>query len=96
MVFCFTNAPAALAPHGAKKSLFGTNPICFGVPTGKVPFIYDASTSIINRGTIRRAEKLGLKIPHGVALDKKVKLLLTLKRLLRVLNYPLQVLKVLV
>ena len=52
MVFCFTNAPAALAPHGAKKSLFGTNPICFGVPTGGVPFIFDASTSMINRGDI--------------------------------------------
>ena len=70
MVFCFTNAPPALAPHGAKKSLFGTNPICFGVPTGKVPFILDASTSIINRGKIRRASKLGQKIPYGVALDK--------------------------
>jgi Malate/L-lactate dehydrogenases len=68
MVFCFTNAPAALAPYGAKKSLFGTNPICFGVPTGKVPFIYDVLTSIINRGNIRRADKLGLKIPYGVAL----------------------------
>ena len=71
MVFCFTNAPPALAPHGAKKSLFGTNPICFGVPTGKVPFILDASTSMINRGKIRRADKLGEKIPFGVALDKK-------------------------
>ena len=71
MVFCFTNAPAALAPHGAKKSLFGTNPICFGVPTGGVPFIFDASTSMINRGAIRRADKLGLKIPYGVALNKK-------------------------
>ena len=70
MVFCFTNAPPALAPHGAKKSLFGTNPICFGVPTGKAPFILDASTSMINRGKIRRASKLGLKIPYGVALDK--------------------------
>jgi len=70
IVFCFTNAPPALAPHGAKKSLFGTNPICFGVPTGKVPFILDASTSIINRGKIRRASKLGQKIPYGVALDK--------------------------
>ena len=70
MVFCFTNAPPALAPHGAKKSLFGTNPICFGVPTGKAPFILDASTSIINRGKIRRASKLGQKIPFGVALDK--------------------------
>ncbi len=70
MVFCFTNAPPALAPHGAKKSLFGTNPICFGVPTGKTPFIFDTSTSMINRGKIRRADKLGKKIPYGVALNK--------------------------
>ena len=70
LVFCFTNAPAALAPYGAKKSLFGTNPICFGVPTGKTPFILDASTSMINRGKIRRASKLKMKIPYGVALDK--------------------------
>ena len=70
LVFCFTNAPAALAPYGAKKSLFGTNPICFGVPTGKTPFILDASTAMINRGKIRRASKLGKKIPYGVALDK--------------------------
>ena len=33
IVFCFTNAPPAIAPHGARKSLFGTNPICFGTPT---------------------------------------------------------------
>jgi LDH2 family malate/lactate/ureidoglycolate dehydrogenase len=30
----YTNAPPAVAPHGALKSLFGTNPICFGTPTG--------------------------------------------------------------
>jgi len=70
IVLCFTNAPAAIAPYGAKKSLFGTNPICFGTPTAsKVPFILDTSVSIINRGKIRRAAKLGLKIPTGVALD---------------------------
>ena len=74
IVFCFTNAPPALAPHGSKKSLFGTNPICFGVPTGKIPFILDASTSIINRGKIRRAHKLGQKIPYGVALNKSGKI----------------------
>ena len=70
IIFCFTNAPPALAPHGAIKSLFGTNPICFGAPTGKVPFILDTSTSIINRGKIRRAHKFGEKIPFGVALNK--------------------------
>ena len=68
---CFTNAPPAIAPHGAKKSLFGTNPICFGTPTAsKIPFILDTSVSVINRGKIRVAAKTGKKIPEGVALDK--------------------------
>ena len=89
MVFCFTNAPAALAPYGAKKSLFGTNPICFGVPTGKVPFIFDGSTSIINRGHIRRAEKLGLKIPYGVALNKHGKMTTNAKEALMGTQLPI-------
>jgi len=71
IVMCFTNAPPAIAPYGAKKSLFGTNPICFGTPTSsKVPFILDTSVSVINRGKIRVAAKLGNKIPQNVALDK--------------------------
>ena len=42
VAFCFTNAPPAIAPYGAKKSLFGTNPICFAAPTGtKIPFVLD-------------------------------------------------------
>ena len=32
------------------------------------------STSIINRGKIRRAQKLGLKIPYGVAMNKSGKI----------------------
>ncbi|AFS47157.1 Malate/L-lactate dehydrogenase [alpha proteobacterium HIMB5] len=68
----FTNAPPAVAPHGALKSLFGTNPICFGTPTGsKVPFILDTSISMINRGKIRVAARNNQKIPEGVALDNK-------------------------
>ncbi len=71
LVICFTNAPPAIAPYGAKKSLFGTNPICFGSPSGsKTPFILDTSISIINRGKIRLAAKLGKKIAAGSALDK--------------------------
>ena len=67
----FTNAPPAVAPHGSLKSSFGTNPICFGAPSGsKIPFILDSSMSIINRGKIRYAEKNKVKIPKGVALDK--------------------------
>ena len=71
MVMVFTSAPPAVAPHGALKSLFGTNPICFGTPTGsKIPFILDTSISMINRGKIRVAAREGRKIPEGVALDK--------------------------
>ena len=71
IVMCFTNAPPAIAPHGAKKSLFGTNPICFGTPTAsKIPFIFDTSVSVINRGKIRVAARTNKKIPEGVALDK--------------------------
>jgi len=89
IVFCFTNAPPALAPHGAKKSLFGTNPICFGAPTGNTPFIFDSSASIINRGKIRRAEKLGLKIPFGVALNIKGKITTDAKQALQGTQLPI-------
>ena len=71
LTLIFTNAPPAIAPHGALKTLFGTNPICFGTPTSsKVPFILDTSVSMINRGKIRVAARTRSKIPEGVALDK--------------------------
>ena len=89
MVWCFTNAPPALAPHGARKSLFGTNPICFGTPTGNAPFILDMSTSMINRGKIRRASKLGEKIPHGVAMNKKGKITTNAKEALLGTQLPI-------
>jgi len=67
----YTNAPPAVAPFGSLKSLFGTNPICFGSPSGsKVPFILDTSISMINRGKIRVAARNNQRIPEGVALDK--------------------------
>jgi len=90
IVLCFTNAPPAIAPFGSKKALFGTNPICFGTPTGKkIPFIFDASASIINRGKIRRAEKLNKKIPLGVALDKYGKPTTNAKKALEGVQLPI-------
>ena len=90
MVLCFTNAPPAIAPYGARKSLFGTNPICFGTPTGnKVPFILDTSVSMINRGKIRVAAKLGHKIPLGVALDRFGKPTTDAKKALKGVQLPI-------
>jgi L-2-hydroxycarboxylate dehydrogenase (NAD+) len=89
-VLCFTNAPPAIAPHGARKSLFGTNPICFGTPTGsKIPFILDTSVSMINRGKIRVAARQGNRIPAGVALDKLGKPTTDAKKALRGVQLPI-------
>ena len=86
----YTNAPPAVAPHGAIKSLFGTNPICFGAPSGsKVPFILDTSISMINRGKVRLAARKNQKIPKGVALDKFGKLTVDAKKALEGVQLPI-------
>jgi len=86
----YTNAPPAVAPHGALKSLFGTNPICFGTPTGsKMPFILDTSISMINRGKIRVAARNNQKIPLGVALDKFGKPTTDAKKALQGVQLPI-------
>ena len=86
----YTNAPPAVAPHGALKSLFGTNPICFGTPTGsKIPFILDTSISVINRGKIRVAARNNQKIPEGVALDKSGKPTTDAKKALAGVQLPI-------
>ena len=90
LALCFTNAPPAIAPHGAKKSLFGTNPICFGTPTSsKIPFILDTSVSVINRGKIRFAARTGQKIPEGVALDKYGRPTTNAKKALKGVQLPI-------
>ena len=86
----YTNAPPAIAPYGAKKSLFGTNPICFGSPTAsKVPFILDTAISKINRGKIRFAARNNQKIPEGVALDKSGKPTTDAKKALHGVQLPI-------
>ena len=86
----FTNAPPAVAPHGSSKSLFGTNPICFGAPTNsKAPFILDTSISMINRGKIRVAAKKNQEIPEGVALDNKGKPTTNAKEALKGVQLPI-------
>ena len=86
----YTNAPPAVAPHGSLKSLFGTNPICFGSPSGsKIPFIFDASISMINRGKIRLAARNNQKIPDGVALDKFGRPTINAKKALQGVQLPI-------
>jgi len=49
----FTNARPAVAPTFSNQPTLGTNPIAFGAPTDeKFPFLFDAATSITQRGKI--------------------------------------------
>ncbi|MBM3533390.1 MAG: Ldh family oxidoreductase [Alphaproteobacteria bacterium] len=66
----FGNSPAAIAPWGGAKPLFGTNPIAFAWPrTGRHSLVIDLSLSKVARGRIMVAAQKGEAIPEGLALD---------------------------
>ena len=64
------NANAAISPWGGADAFFGTNPLSIAVPGNGEPVALDMSSSVVARGKIRRAQRLGEKIPMGWALDE--------------------------
>jgi len=66
----FANTPAAIAPWGGAKAVFGTNPIAFACPLpDRAPLVVDLALSKVARGNILAAKQKGEKIPRGWALD---------------------------
>ena len=66
----FANTPAAMAPTGGARPLFGTNPIAFAAPVpGADPLVVDLSLSTVARGKILAAAQKGEPIPQGWATD---------------------------
>ena len=64
------NTPAAIAPWGGSRGVFGTNPIAFACPLPeRPPIVVDLSLSKVARGNILAARQRGERIPHGWALD---------------------------
>jgi (2R)-3-sulfolactate dehydrogenase (NADP+) len=64
------NTPAAIAPWGGTKAVFGTNPIAFACPLpGRPPVVIDLALSKVARGNILAAKQKGERIPRGWALD---------------------------
>lgn len=64
------NSPAAMAPWGGRRALFGTNPIAFAAPLpNEPPLVVDLSLSRIARGKVMAAQQRGEPIPEGWALD---------------------------
>ena len=66
----FANAPAAMAPWGGNKAVFGTDPIAFACPLpDRAPIVVDLSLSKVARGNILTAIQRNESIPEGWALD---------------------------
>ena len=67
----FVNAPAAIAPYGAKDPVFGTNPLACAVPRpDRAPLVIDQSSSVVAKSEIVVHKQKGEPIPEGWALDK--------------------------
>ncbi len=70
VALAFSNTPAAIAPWGGKRGLFGTNPIAFACPRrGSEPLVIDLAMSVVARGKIKLAANRNESIPQGWALD---------------------------
>ena len=69
--FACTSYMPLVAPAGAKKALFGTNPISFAWPRrGKTPVVYDMATSAMAMGDVMVAARDGKKVPLGTGINK--------------------------
>ena len=66
----FVNSPAAIAPWGGSKALFGTNPIAFAAPRSRGnPIVIDQSSSVVARGEVMLKARQSLPIPDTWGLD---------------------------
>jgi len=74
VAFACTSYKPAVAPAGAIKPLYGTNPISFAWPRkGKTPVVYDMATASMAMGEVQVAKREGHKVPLGTGLNKEGK-----------------------
>ena len=66
-----TNAGRQVVPTFGREARFGTNPMCFAVPTDtELPFVLDMATTTAAAGKLELAARLEKPIPVGWALDE--------------------------
>ncbi len=74
VAFACTSYKPAVAPAGAIKALFGTNPISFAWPRkNNTPVVYDMATASMAMGEVQVAKREGHKVPLGTGLTKNGK-----------------------
>lgn len=72
----FTNARPSVAPTFSVQPVLGTNPIAFGAPTDEeFPFLYDAATSITQRGKIEVLHREEKPVKAGWVVNNQGELL---------------------
>lgn len=65
------NSFAISVPHGARRPVFGTNPIALSVPcNGGPPITFDMATSAMAHGDVMIAAREGRKVPPGSGVDR--------------------------
>jgi L-2-hydroxycarboxylate dehydrogenase (NAD+) len=61
-----TNARPSVAPTNGVDAMFGTNPIAFAMPADdECPFVFDAATTIAQRGKVETYARRGKALPEG-------------------------------
>jgi (2R)-3-sulfolactate dehydrogenase (NADP+) len=71
VALAFSTAPAAIAPWGGKRPLYGTNPVAAVFPRRAAPpLVVDLSLTQVTRGQILVLQKEGKPIPEGWGMDK--------------------------
>ncbi|TDF81899.1 Ldh family oxidoreductase [Pseudomonas sp. H9] len=64
------NSMTCVVPHGARKPLYGTNPIAFAAPcAGTDPVVFDMATSAMAHGDVQIAARKGEQLPDGMGVD---------------------------
>ncbi len=66
-----TNARPSVAPTFGVENMMGTNPFAFAIPTDEeFPFVFDAATSITQRGKVEVCARKGKKLPEGLLIGE--------------------------
>ncbi len=62
--------PQGTVPYGGSKSVMGTNPLAYALPTNNLPIAFDAATSKFPYGAMAQALARGEQLPEQSFLDK--------------------------
>jgi LDH2 family malate/lactate/ureidoglycolate dehydrogenase len=70
---CMTNTEAICVPTFGSQAMTGTNAIALSMPAAPYTFSYDASTTVVPRGTLEVFRKNNQPLPDNWALDENGK-----------------------